>query len=112
MQLPLPKSLIEPTSNTTVMSRHALHALSAAPKSKLITTDSWIQSQPPPKLMLKTNYNRENYNQHWLIQEAEERRLSQANNNNRLLHHFDSGRRMSQPPPSVPAPAPSHILSR
>ncbi|XP_044741538.1 uncharacterized protein CG43427 [Chrysoperla carnea] len=72
-------STIQDVSQTGPMSRHTLHALSATPKSKLMNTDSWIQSQPIKKspMTLTSTLDRDNYNQHWLIQEAEERRLSE-----------------------------------
>ncbi|XP_052744468.1 LIM domain only protein 7 isoform X2 [Bicyclus anynana] len=52
------------------MTRHTLQALSAAPTPKLISNSEW-QRQPPARLKPA------NYNQHWLIQEAEQRRLQE-----------------------------------
>ncbi|XP_066903203.1 LIM domain only protein 7 isoform X4 [Halyomorpha halys] len=53
------------------MSRQTLQALSAAPRSRLISADSWQvrkkQQRPPDSY----NY------QHWLIQEAEHRRITE-----------------------------------
>ncbi|XP_048478157.1 LIM domain only protein 7 isoform X2 [Plutella xylostella] len=54
------------------MSRHTLQALSAAPTPKLMSNAEWLQSKaarPKP-----AHYN---YNQHWLIQEAEQRRIEE-----------------------------------
>ncbi|KAL0276044.1 UNVERIFIED_CONTAM: hypothetical protein PYX00_003716 [Menopon gallinae] len=52
------------------MTRSTLQALSAAPRSRIISNENWMQakrkSDPP-----KSNYNY----QHWLIQEAEHRRI-------------------------------------
>lgn len=54
------------------MTRHALMQISAVPKPKL--TNDWVQfrkSEPAPKASI---------NSHWLIQEAEQRRIEQMNN--------------------------------
>lgn len=74
------------------MSRNTIHALSAVPKPKL--RDGWVQSKNLQNRRKTTsdyvnttehlhryneNKNRENfnYNTHWLIQEAEQRRIDQ-----------------------------------
>ena len=77
------------------MSRNTLHALSATPKPKY--TDGWVQVQQRKsydsnlandpawlsayqqkrKSMPDANYHGYNQNNHWLIQEAEQRRLNE-----------------------------------
>ncbi|CAH0562651.1 unnamed protein product [Brassicogethes aeneus] len=52
------------------LSKHNLHALSAAPRPR--RNDNWIQ--PKPK-------SEKSYSQHWLIQEAELRRISDQQKN-------------------------------
>ncbi|XP_039760253.1 LIM domain only protein 7 isoform X2 [Pararge aegeria] len=56
------------------MTRHTLQALSAAPTPKLISSTEWLQARQPPARQKPANFN---YNQHWLIQEAEQRRLQE-----------------------------------
>ncbi|XP_075232087.1 uncharacterized protein LOC142330585 isoform X2 [Lycorma delicatula] len=52
---------VKRTSSPQQMTRQTLQALSAAPRSRFISTDTWIQTKRKPK--------QENYNyQHWLIQ--------------------------------------------
>ncbi|KAK5639178.1 hypothetical protein RI129_011670 [Pyrocoelia pectoralis] len=53
------------------ITRPGIHALSAAPKSRPLSNDNWIQ----PKCNLE-NKNK-SYDQHWLYQEAELRRLEE-----------------------------------
>ncbi|XP_018327077.1 uncharacterized protein DDB_G0284459 isoform X2 [Agrilus planipennis] len=55
------------------VSKHEAHALSAAPKQKHIPNDIWIQP--------KVNTETKNYNQHWLLQEAELRRIEEHQKN-------------------------------
>ncbi|CAB3238064.1 unnamed protein product [Arctia plantaginis] len=55
------------------MTRHTLQALSAAPTPKLISNTDWMQARQATRK--PANYN---YNQHWLIQEAEQRRIEEA----------------------------------
>lgn len=93
-----------PSANTNGyanMSRHTLHALSAVPKPKF--QDAWVQQQRNdmrhndyvnsdaflhqpngksrligmPPLKRNSDVNGFNYNNHWLIQEAEQRRIDQ-----------------------------------
>ncbi|XP_063928121.1 uncharacterized protein Smash isoform X3 [Zophobas morio] len=53
------------------LSRHSLQALSAVPKNRHLPVDNWIQ----PRQNVEKNTK-----QHWLIQEAELRRLSEQKN--------------------------------
>nr|CAD7433359.1 unnamed protein product [Timema monikensis] len=53
------------------MSRQTLQALSAAPRSRLISTDNWMQAKRKPEGQRNNNY------QHWLVQEAEHRRITE-----------------------------------
>ncbi|CAG4990764.1 unnamed protein product [Parnassius apollo] len=55
------------------MTRHTLQALSAAPTPKLISSTDWMQARNRKP----ANYN---YHQHWLVQEAEHRRIEEAKN--------------------------------
>uniref|UniRef100_T1GHQ8 Zasp-like motif domain-containing protein n=1 Tax=Megaselia scalaris TaxID=36166 RepID=T1GHQ8_MEGSC len=58
------------------MSRNTLHALSATPKPKY--TDAWVNQKQSEKRKSTPNENfNGNYNNHWLIQEAEQRRIEQ-----------------------------------
>ncbi|XP_075209961.1 uncharacterized protein LOC142317359 isoform X2 [Lycorma delicatula] len=76
---------VKRTSSPQQMTRQTLQALSAAPRSRLISTDTWIQTKRKPK--------QENYNyQHWLIQEAEHRRITELQ------------QRQAAVPPRRPAP--------
>ncbi|KAJ1531716.1 hypothetical protein ONE63_000382 [Megalurothrips usitatus] len=70
-----------PTSSTgsQQMTRQTLHALSAAPRSKIIATDTWVQAKRKPES--QRNSNRDHY-QHWLIQEAEHRRITEQQQRN------------------------------
>ncbi|KAK3922898.1 hypothetical protein KUF71_001557 [Frankliniella fusca] len=70
-----------PTSSTGShqMTRQTLHALSAAPRSKIIATDTWVQAKRKPES--QRNSNRDHY-QHWLIQEAEHRRITEQQQRN------------------------------
>lgn len=80
---------LNPPSNNKVahpMSRHSLQMLSAAPRSRLIAQDTWIH----PKPVVGDPREKYNYNQHWLIQEAEQRRLSEQ-------------QKFTVPPPAVPS---------
>ncbi|KAJ8917972.1 hypothetical protein NQ315_002668 [Exocentrus adspersus] len=58
---------------TKQLSKHSLQALSAVPRSRYVPNDNWIQPKANPKV--KT------YNQHWVFQEAELRRISDQQNN-------------------------------
>ncbi|KAF2905394.1 hypothetical protein ILUMI_00783 [Ignelater luminosus] len=62
------------TKPTRPITRPGLHALSAVPKSRHIPNDNWIQ----PKANAETK--NKSYNQHWLYQEAELRRLADQKN--------------------------------
>lgn len=53
------------------MTRHALMQISAVPKPKL--TNDWVQFR-------KSEPVKSSINSHWLIQEAEQRRIEQMNN--------------------------------
>lgn len=58
------------------MSRNTLHALSAVPKPKY--TDAWVSQKHADKRKSAPNENfNGNYHNHWLIQEAEQRRIEQ-----------------------------------
>ncbi|CAK1545776.1 unnamed protein product [Leptosia nina] len=66
------------------MTRHTLQALSAAPTPKLISNTEWMQNRNPPR-QKPPNYN---YNQHWLVQEAEHRRIEEQRNKMRNRHSY------------------------
>ncbi|XP_050681381.1 LIM domain only protein 7 isoform X2 [Leptidea sinapis] len=66
------------------MTRHTLQALSAAPTPKLMTNSEWLQSRNPPR-QKPNNYN---YNNHWLVQEAEHRRIEEQKNRGRVRHSY------------------------
>ncbi|KAG6446146.1 hypothetical protein O3G_MSEX004321 [Manduca sexta] len=72
---PKPPPPPQPSANGTYhpMTRHTLQALSAAPTNKLISSSEWMQPRTA-RPQRPANYN---YNQHWLIQEAEQRRLEE-----------------------------------
>ncbi|XP_060806056.1 LIM domain only protein 7 isoform X2 [Amyelois transitella] len=64
------KPVVNGNTQYQSMTRHTLQALSAAPTPKLISNNDWMQSRNRKP----ANYN---YNQHWLIQEAEQRRIDE-----------------------------------
>nr|CAD7195027.1 unnamed protein product [Timema douglasi] len=64
-------SQIGAQTNSQQMSRQTLQALSAAPRSRLISTDNWMQAKRKPEGQRNNNY------QHWLVQEAEHRRITE-----------------------------------
>ncbi|XP_045503994.1 uncharacterized protein LOC123700722 isoform X2 [Colias croceus] len=66
------------------MTRHTLQALSAAPTPKLMSNSEWLQTRNPPR-QKPANYN---YNQHWLVQEAEHRRIEEQKNKMRARHSY------------------------
>ncbi|XP_045526056.1 LIM domain only protein 7 isoform X2 [Pieris brassicae] len=66
------------------MTRHTLQALSAAPTPKLISNTEWMQNRNSPR-QKPPNYN---YNQHWLVQEAEHRRIEEQRNKMRARHSY------------------------
>ncbi|XP_043506383.1 uncharacterized protein CG43427 isoform X2 [Frieseomelitta varia] len=74
-------SLRHSTSVTTLshagqqMSRQTLQALSAVPRPRIVQSDQWVQRRKSdvPRGAHDLNY------QHWLIQEAEQRRISEKN---------------------------------
>ncbi|XP_035452823.2 LIM domain only protein 7 isoform X4 [Spodoptera frugiperda] len=88
-------------ANYHPMTRHTLQALSAAPTPKLISNTDWMQARNRKP----ANYN---YNQHWLIQEAEQRRIDEQRSKARAQRH--SYHHDAPPPvvapPSVVAPPP------
>ncbi|XP_043483093.1 uncharacterized protein LOC122511726 isoform X2 [Leptopilina heterotoma] len=57
------------------MTRQTLHALSAVPRSRIVQGDQWVQRRKSdvPRAAQEYNY------QHWLIQEAEQRRINEKN---------------------------------
>ncbi|XP_071054643.1 LIM domain only protein 7 isoform X2 [Onthophagus taurus] len=65
------------------LTRHSLHVLSAVPKPR--HNDNWITPKANPEV--------KSYNQHWLYQEAELRRISEQNSNMRnwQQQHQDIG---------------------
>ncbi|XP_045779337.1 LIM domain only protein 7 isoform X2 [Maniola jurtina] len=67
------------------MTRHTLQALSAAPTPKLISNTEWLQTRQPPARQKPHNFN---YNQHWLIQEAEQRRLQEQRSPARVVPRY------------------------
>ncbi|KAF6211501.1 hypothetical protein GE061_012013 [Apolygus lucorum] len=73
-QLPLSVSIQPQNSGpcSQQMTRQTLQALSAAPRSRLISNDTW-QAQAKRKQPRPDNCNY----QHWLIQEAEHRRITE-----------------------------------
>uniref|UniRef100_T1IPJ8 LIM zinc-binding domain-containing protein n=1 Tax=Strigamia maritima TaxID=126957 RepID=T1IPJ8_STRMM len=58
------------------MTKQTLHALSALPKAKITDGDRWIARRKPEAARRDPSA----YNQHWLIQEAEMRRISEQQN--------------------------------
>nr|XP_034836007.1 LIM domain only protein 7 isoform X3 [Maniola hyperantus] len=67
------------------MTRHTLQALSAAPTPKLISNTEWLQTRQQPPRPKPANFN---YNQHWLIQEAEQRRLQEQRSPARVVPRY------------------------
>ncbi|XP_049885806.1 LIM domain only protein 7 isoform X2 [Pectinophora gossypiella] len=85
-QKPVPPAQASNNGQYHPMTRHTLQALSAAPTPKLISNADWMQARNRKP----ANYN---YNQHWLIQEAEQRRIEEQRNkmrpNQRHSYHQD-----------------------
>lgn len=90
----LPNNGVNPSLYPGNMSRNTLHALSATPKPKY--TDGWVQVQQrksydsnlandpawlsayqQKRKSMPDTYHGYNQNNHWLVQEAEQRRLSE-----------------------------------
>ncbi|RXG54543.1 LIM domain only protein 7 [Armadillidium vulgare] len=67
---PLSKSLSDGAPPPPVPRKQSILALSAIPKPKLTENESWIMKR-------KTETTKKDYSKHWLIQEAEQRRLEQ-----------------------------------
>lgn len=67
-QPPPPAAAAQTNGTYHPMTRHTLQALSAAPTPKLMSNCEWMQART------RKPYN---YNQHWLIQEAEHRRIEE-----------------------------------
>ncbi|CAH2054936.1 unnamed protein product, partial [Iphiclides podalirius] len=81
------------------MTRHTLQALSAAPTPKLISSADWMQARNRKP----ANYN---YHQHWLIQEAEHRRIEEHKNKIR------ANQRHSYHESQTPSHRPQHVAAR
>ncbi|KAJ8678754.1 hypothetical protein QAD02_014541 [Eretmocerus hayati] len=62
--------------HTQQMSRQTLQALSAVPRPRMIQADQWVQRRKSDVPRGAHDYS--NY-QHWLIQEAEQRRITESN---------------------------------
>uniref|UniRef100_A0A1Y1LFR6 LIM zinc-binding domain-containing protein n=1 Tax=Photinus pyralis TaxID=7054 RepID=A0A1Y1LFR6_PHOPY len=73
------------------ITRPGIHALSAVPKSRPLSNDNWIQ----PKCNLENKSK--SYDQHWLYQEAELRRLEEQQRNS-------SPKRIGTPKKHIPEP--------
>ncbi|XP_031770444.1 uncharacterized protein LOC113520348 isoform X2 [Galleria mellonella] len=93
-----PKPVANGNTPYQSMTRHTLQALSAAPTPKLISNTEWMQSRQQPQRK-PANYN---YNQHWLIQEAEQRRIEEQRNKQRAAQRHSYHQDM--------APAPLHHM--
>ncbi|XP_041983299.1 LIM domain only protein 7 isoform X3 [Aricia agestis] len=112
---PAPPAARQRSDHYHPMSRHTLQALSAAPSSRLISGAEWLQRAP---------HRPQNYNQHWLIQEAEQRRIQEQRNKmrvNRNSYHdaqqYNSTpdrrtARMEPPRPELPRMEPRADLPR
>ncbi|XP_013166054.1 PREDICTED: uncharacterized protein LOC106116687 isoform X4 [Papilio xuthus] len=96
---PTPNGNVNGNSNGQYypMTRHTLQALSAAPTPKLISNTDWLQARSRHP----ANYN---YHQHWLIQEAEHRRIEEHKNKMRAnqRHSYHDGHSVPHVPHSVP----------
>ncbi|XP_059058704.1 uncharacterized protein LOC131852093 isoform X3 [Achroia grisella] len=93
-----PKPVANGSTPYQSMTRHTLQALSAAPTPKLISNAEWMQNRQQPQRK-PANYN---YNQHWLIQEAEQRRIEEQRNKLRAAQRHSYHQDM--------APAPLHNM--
>ncbi|XP_049783513.1 uncharacterized protein LOC126184904 isoform X2 [Schistocerca cancellata] len=74
------------------MTRQTLQALSAVPRPRLIPTDNWIQAKRKPESKRGT-FN----SQHWLIQEAEQRRITEQQQRNAMASQKMPTSQLSQP---------------
>ncbi|XP_063896864.1 uncharacterized protein Smash isoform X2 [Helicoverpa armigera] len=102
-QKPVPNG----NANYHPMTRHTLQALSAAPTPKLISNTDWMQARNMSRK--PANYN---YNQHWLIQEAEQRRVEEQRSKARAAQrhsYHDAPHPAPHPPHAPPAPLAPHL---
>nr|XP_018909798.1 PREDICTED: LIM domain only protein 7 [Bemisia tabaci] len=87
------------SSASQQMSKQTIQALSAAPKPRLIASETWMQAKRKPK--------QESFNyQHWLIQEAEHRRLTDQS---MRLSYPSTKSNSNYPQTSTTAPPPQNI---
>ncbi|CAL4060062.1 unnamed protein product, partial [Meganyctiphanes norvegica] len=109
---------VQSVSSGQHMSKQTLLALSAIPKPKLTENESWIKRKAE---------NKKDYSKHWLIQEAEQRRLEDQDRIPRQKqgsqlssqqlnssHHHSSSQQISSPQHSSPphtSPSSSYISS-
>ncbi|KAK0174027.1 hypothetical protein PV328_007146 [Microctonus aethiopoides] len=57
------------------MTKQTLQALSAVPRTRIVKSDQWVQRRKSDGPRITQDYNY----QHWLIQEAEQRRINEKN---------------------------------
>ncbi|KAM3960775.1 smallish isoform 1-T4 [Aphomia sociella] len=88
-----PKPVANGNAPYQSMTRHTLQALSAAPTPKLISNTEWLQARQQPQRK-PANYN---FNQHWLIQEAEQRRIDEQRNKLRAVQRHSYHQDMAPP---------------
>uniref|UniRef100_V5GIF7 LIM zinc-binding domain-containing protein n=1 Tax=Anoplophora glabripennis TaxID=217634 RepID=V5GIF7_ANOGL len=90
----VPPSLQHPNvKGTRQLSKHSLQALSAVPRSRHVPNDNWIQP--------KANPEAKNYNQHWVFQEAELRRISDQQKNVAANRNWQQPRHEKHLPDSI-----------
>ncbi|XP_023248467.1 formin-J-like [Copidosoma floridanum] len=88
------------------MSRQTLQALSAVPRSRIVQSDQWVQRRKSdiPRGAHDFNY------QHWLIQEAEQRRISEKNMQRSPARIRTSVPYTASPPRNDSKPLPDSII--
>ncbi|XP_069698666.1 uncharacterized protein smash isoform X2 [Periplaneta americana] len=93
------------------ISRQTLQALSAVPRSRFISNDMWMQAKKKPDNQRGTGRESAYNYQHWLIQEAEHRRITEQQQRNAVSprkpsHPWGAPQPQSQSQPQ-PQPQPS-----
>ncbi|KAJ8975976.1 hypothetical protein NQ317_000680 [Molorchus minor] len=89
-----PRNMPHPNiKGTRQLSKHSLQALSAVPRTRHVPNDNWIQQ--------KANPETKSYNQHWIFQEAELRRISDQQKNVAANRNWQQPRHEKHLPDSI-----------
>ena len=77
-----------PSPPHPVMNKKTLHSLGAAPKSRLMSSEQWIRNEPKdrPRRSEVIRSSIGSVSEHWLVEEAERRRLAEMRGQERLSY--------------------------